>query len=100
MLRFRLIHIVLFVLSCALAWGQAPKYKAVWEPVNFKADLMLYDVNFVSDDVGWAVGGATELAGGVILYTRDGGANWTIQMGDPQSSDAAIQSLRFIDATH
>ena len=100
MLRSSWIRVVLCILPCVLAWGQAPKYKAVWEPVNFNADLMLYDVYFVSDDSGWAVGGATELAGGVILHTRDGGTSWAIQMGDPQSSDAAIQSLRFIDATH
>ena len=97
---FTCIRILLFFVSSVFVWGQSPKYKAVWEPVNFKADVDLYDVYFVDDDSGWAVGGASELAGGVILHTRDGGANWAVQMGDPQSSDAAIQSLRFIDATH
>lgn len=68
--------------------------------MNFKADLALLDVHFVSENIGWAAGGAGALSGGVILGTRDGGANWTVQMGDPQSSDAAIGDLRFIDATH
>lgn len=44
------------------ALGQASEYKAVWAPVNFKSDLMLYDY-FVNDDTGWAVGGAGELSG-------------------------------------
>jgi len=100
MLRLGFARAALLLFPCVFAWGQPPKYKAVWEPVNFKGDLMLCDIYFVSDNVGWAVGGAGELSGGVILHTLDAGANWTIQMGDPQSSDAAIQNLRFIDATH
>src|SRR5689334_10773094 len=100
MLSLGFARAALILLPCVFAWGQTPKYKAVWEPVNFKGDLMLCDIYFVSDNVGWAVGGAGELSGGVILHTLDGGANWTVQMGDPQSSDAAIQNLRFIDATH
>ena len=36
---------------------------------------LLYDVNFISSQSGWAVG-----AGGTIMHTNDGGINWTMQL--------------------
>jgi photosystem II stability/assembly factor-like uncharacterized protein len=35
-----------------------PKFKAIWEPVNYKEDLPLFDVFFVSKEEGWVSGGA------------------------------------------
>lgn len=80
--------------------AQSPKFKAIWEPVNYKGDLKLFDVHFVDDKTGWVAGGVTELAGGVILYTKDAGRTWDVQYGDPQSSDRAVLSLRFLDSKH
>lgn len=77
--------------------AQQPRFKAIWEPANYKADLMLFDVHFATEDAGWVVGGSTEMAGGVILHTADAGRTWEVQYGDPQSSDRAVQALRFID---
>jgi photosystem II stability/assembly factor-like uncharacterized protein len=77
-----------------------PKFKAIWEPVNYKADLKLFDVHFVDDNTGWVAGGATEMSGGVILYTKDAGRTWEVQYGDPQSSDRAVLGLRFLDGKH
>lgn len=82
----------------ACAQNQPPRFKAIFEPVNVKADVKLFDVDFVSDEAGWVAGGTTELAGGVILYTADGGKTWTPQFGDFQSSDRAVMMLRFLDA--
>ena|SRR3989441_7934663 len=80
------------------AAGTEPKFKAIWEPVNVKEDLELMAVHFVSADEGWVAGGKNALNGGVILHTKDGGATWEVQLGDPQSSDRAYRDLRFLDA--
>ena len=70
-----------------------PRYKAVWEPVNFKQDLTLFSVFFVTPDIGWASGEA-----GTIIKTTDGGATWTPQLGGDSQNDArAIKNLRFVD---
>ena len=75
-----------------------PKFKAIWEPVNIKEDVRIWSIHFVSPDEGWAAGGRDELHGGVIFHTRDGGATWEAQLGDPQSSDRAYGQLRFLSA--
>lgn len=79
---------------------QQPRFKAIWEPVNFKGDVKLFDVHFTDEQTGWVVGGATEMAGGVILYTKDAGRTWEVQYGDPQSSDRAVSAVRFLDGKH
>jgi photosystem II stability/assembly factor-like uncharacterized protein len=73
-----------------------PKFKAIWEPVNVKEDLELTSVHFTSADEGWVAGGKNAVAGGVILHTKDGGANWTVQLGDPESSDGGFRDLRVL----
>ena len=73
-----------------------PKFKAIFEPVNFTEDLELTDVHFVNDMNGWVSGAA-----GTILHTKDGGDTWTVQLGgDPQSPQEKVHRLRFIDETH
>ncbi|NLP12435.1 T9SS type A sorting domain-containing protein [bacterium] len=47
----------------------------------------LYDVAFINDLEGWAVGG-----GGIILHTIDGGQNWTIQ---PGGTDETLFTISF-----
>ncbi len=80
----------------AAAAAVQPKYKGIWEPVNYKENLQLTDVFFVSADVGWVTGAA-----GTILKTTDGGATWTAQLGgDPQSKEQPMRHLRFLDETH
>src|SRR5437660_7386277 len=83
----------------ASAKDEAPKFKAIWEPVNVKEDVKLMSVHFVSADEGWVAGGKDELNGGVIFHTKDGGSTWEIQLGDPQSSDRAYRELRFLNPT-
>jgi photosystem II stability/assembly factor-like uncharacterized protein len=75
--------------------GTQPKFKAIWEPVNVKEDLELASAYFVSPEEGWVAGGRTGMEGGVILHTKDAGANWEVQLGDPQSSDRAYRDLQF-----
>ena len=100
------LSIALALLLCApLAVAQKTKTtsgggKAVWEPVNYPADLELSDVFFVTDQEGWVTGGKNILEGGVILHTSDGGDHWDVQVGDPESSEKPFHDLRFIDATH
>jgi photosystem II stability/assembly factor-like uncharacterized protein len=79
------------------AQAGTPKFKAIWEPVNVPEDVTLASVHFVSPEEGWVAGGKNAMAGGVIYYTKDAGKTWTLQMGDPQSSDRAVGALRFID---
>jgi photosystem II stability/assembly factor-like uncharacterized protein len=69
------------------------KYKAIWEPANFKQDLTLFSVFFVTPDIGWASGN-----NGTIIKTVDGGNTWTAQLGGDAQNDArAITDLRFVD---
>jgi photosystem II stability/assembly factor-like uncharacterized protein len=73
-----------------------PKFKAIWEPVNYKEDLALFDVYFVSKDEGWVSGAA-----GTILHTKDGGNTWTPELGgDPHAEGAELKHAFFTDATH
>ena len=86
------------VVSHAQAAAARPQMVGVWEPVNYKGDIQLDDVFFVTADVGWVAGVAEpSRGGGVILHTRDGGKSWTTQFGDPESSDRAISRLFFLD---
>src|SRR5512145_1054866 len=75
------------------------KFKAIWEPINYKEDVKFTDVLFVNDKVGWVTGSVEFSKGGVILHTRDGGDNWTIQLGDLQSSERAYTDLRAVNDT-
>lgn len=73
-----------------------PKFKAIWEMVNYKEDLNLTHVFFVNEKAGWVAGAAAS-----IIHTSDGGDTWTAQLGgDPQSKETEIRNLRFADATH
>ena len=74
-----------------------PKYKGIWEPMNYPDDVQLDDVYFANDKIGWVSGKGT---GGFILHTLDGGAHWDLQVGDPHSNDQEVIDLRFLDASH
>src|SRR5437667_315763 len=98
----RLTQLVIPMAVCALALAptlpaQRPTaLKGIWEPVNYSEDITLNDVFFITPEIGWVAGNA-----GTILYTRDGGATWTAQLGgDPGAQDPPIQWIRFIDAKH
>src|SRR5436853_2381589 len=77
--------------------GERPKFKAIWEPVNFAEDVQLNSVAFVDDKNGWATGGVRG-RGGVIIHTADGGEHWEIQLGDVQSAEREYQQLKMVDA--
>ncbi|MGA8763390.1 MAG: YCF48-related protein [Candidatus Sulfotelmatobacter sp.] len=81
---------------------EKPKFKAIWEPVNYPYDAELRDVWFVSADEGWVVGQVNSDAGdgGVILHTKDGGQHWDAQLGDPHSATRVFESVFFLDAKH
>lgn len=82
----------------ASAAGEAahPAYKGIFEPVNYRQDINLTDVFFVSPDVGWVSGEHSS-----ILKTNDGGNTWAAQIGgDPNNDDKQIGQLRFLDQKH
>ena len=98
---------ILFAVSILTAVAQQPqkekpKFKAIWEPVNYPYDAELRDVSFVSADEGWVVGHANSDAGvgGVILHTKDGGQHWDAQLGDPHSATRGFENVFFLDAKH
>ena len=69
-----------------------PKFKAIFEPVNYNQDLRLLDVGFATDDIGWVAGNS-----GSILHTKDGGKTWTAQLGgDPQNAAGDVQHIRVL----
>ena len=70
--------------------------KLIWEPANYSQDVNLYDVFFVSGQVGWVSG-----TGGTLLHTEDAGATWAAQLRtEERPSEAPIVNLRFVDETH
>jgi photosystem II stability/assembly factor-like uncharacterized protein len=72
-----------------------PKLKGIWEPVNYSEDLSLFDVFFVTPEIGYVSGAA-----GTILKTTDAGATWTAQLGgDPASEEREIKQLWFVTPT-
>jgi photosystem II stability/assembly factor-like uncharacterized protein len=79
-----------------------PPFKAIFEPVSFRDDVEFSDVFFVDAETGWACGRHPTEAGdgGFIIGTRDGGASWSRQLGDVDSSLPAITRLSFADPTH
>ncbi len=82
------------------ATKETPRYKGIWEPINYKEDVQFTDVFFVNDKAGWASGSVSYGKGGFILHTQDGGESWTVQLGDLQSSEHAYRDLRFVDEKH
>ena len=76
-------YVLFLTAGWVLAQNSPPRYKAIWEPVNFKGDVKLFDIHFTDEQTGWVVGGASEMAGGVILHTKDAGLTWEVQYGDP-----------------
>src|SRR5690606_5108029 len=55
---------------------------ATWRLVPCPTGAPLYDVCFLTDRVGWVVGGATtpytQTGSGVVLFTQDGGRTWRL----------------------
>ena len=73
-----------------------PAWKGIWEAVSYPEDVYLNDVFFVNPDVGWVTSGNSH-QGGMLLRTRDAGANWEVQLGDHESKDPAFSSPYFLD---
>ena len=86
--------------AAPISSSQQPKFKGIWEPVSYPDDVKWFDVFFATADEGWVAGGASEIAGGMIIHTSDGGDHWDVQYGDLQSADRAVTKLRFLDQTH
>lgn len=83
--------------------AQAPpvvRYTGAWEPVNYPDDVRLTEAYFVSPEEGWVIGQGYSTAAGFILHTRDGGAHWEVQAGDPQSNTPELYGLHFLDQRH
>jgi len=102
----RIVVAGIALLSCSIAYSQAPakkaspagaaiKYKGIWEPAHVGEDIKLNDVVFVSENVGWVAGDK-----GSIFHTKDGGKTWAAQLGgDTGSSAEPVRSMRFLNAT-
>jgi photosystem II stability/assembly factor-like uncharacterized protein len=95
------VYLAIAAFGCLGQQG-APKFKAIWEPVNYPYDAELRDVFFVSADEGWVVGHVKSDAGegGVLLHTSDGGLHWEAQLGDPHSATRGFETVFFLDAKH
>jgi photosystem II stability/assembly factor-like uncharacterized protein len=78
----------------AAAPANAPKFKAIWEPVPFNKDLDLNAIACVGPETCWVVGEKS-----TILMTTDGGKTWQVQLGgDPEATDDPLKKVFFLDA--
>lgn len=78
--------------------AREPRYKGIWEPVNYTEDVQLNGVYFVTVDEGWVTGG-NGVGAGILLHTVDGGEHWEVVLGDPAGSQRPFDDLRFVDQT-
>jgi photosystem II stability/assembly factor-like uncharacterized protein len=93
-----LLLIRLAPVSGASAQTRPPaQMKGIWESVGYPEDMQLTDAFFVTADEGWVTGHAPGKGGGTLLHTRDGGAHWEVQLGDPAGSQPAFDYLRFVN---
>jgi photosystem II stability/assembly factor-like uncharacterized protein len=104
-LSARLFGIAVTLILLTAPWHSAanaapPRYKAIWEPINYPADVQLISPYFANGRVGWIGGAGSNSSGGVILHTEDGGGHWNIQLGDPNSNEKPFDHLYFLDARH
>jgi len=101
MRNFNVLLLIVIALSALTVGAQPPakekpKFKAIWEPVNYKEDLTLFDVFFVSKEEGWVSGTA-----GTVLHTKDGGDHWTAELGgDPHAEGQDLKRVFFANSTH
>jgi len=65
-----------------------------WTTVPSGTGKYLFDISFISNLEGWAVGGDMGTGGGVIIKTVDGGNNWSI---NKDSIDSRLEGIFFID---
>jgi photosystem II stability/assembly factor-like uncharacterized protein len=67
-----------------------------WSLQNSPVKCPLYSVCFLTDRIGWIVGGGftpyTRIGYGVVLFTQDGGESWTI-ISDAAKRQATQKSL-------
>lgn len=70
---------------------------STWYQVEHPLTLSLHSIQFVNENIGWACGSKFQNSEerGVILYTNDGGENWSEQYVSEQLS--SLFSLFFID---
>lgn len=60
---------------------------ASWRQASVPVQVMLTDVDFIDDRLGWAVG-----HDGVILHTEDGGATWVRQLDGRQTGALLMEA--------
>ncbi len=74
--------------------ADAPKFKAIWEPVPFNKDINLNAIACVGPETCWVVGDKS-----TVLLTTDGGKTWQVQLGgDPEATDDPLTKVFFWDA--
>lgn len=70
---------------------------AEFEIMNKRSMLDIKSIEFVNENMGWAVGGKTDFypfySAGVILHTTDGGENWEEQL----SLTSDLSDVDFVD---
>src|SRR6185436_14543170 len=82
--------------SKAAPGADAPKFKAIWEPVPFNKDIELRDIACTGPETCWVAGRKS-----TILFTSDGGKTWKAQLGgDTEATDEDLAEIVFLDAKH
>lgn len=81
--------------STQVSGKEHPKFKGIFEPINYPQDIKLKDVFFIGPDDGWVVGEHS-----TILHTTDG-RTWKADVGgDPSNQEHPINLVRALDKNH
>jgi len=84
----RKIVLILLIIHCSLLIA-----KAQWIQQNSGTNQNLYDIEFINEKTGWAVGDA-----GVVIKTTNGGTNW-INVPNPSSQYGGLMwSIHPVDS--
>ncbi|MDI6841149.1 MAG: YCF48-related protein, partial [bacterium] len=92
----------LYTIICAIIWFSGLCFGG-WTQENSGVSSVLFDVYFVNDKYGWAVGGRTRptVERGVILHSKNGGKSWVEQPFPlPDTVDAELSGVCFSDTNN
>lgn len=100
-------HNILVTRDAGHTWKKAYdcETKAQVNGLSRNVDCFLVSLNFISPEVGFALGGSRDMPGSVfIVKTQDGGKTWALQIAEGANIEdkfsGPMGAIAFVDAQH